>query len=125
MLAGVAVFAAIVSCKKENKQQNLLVSEWKLTDWILMPEMAAKISDSMRLEMIKSATMEFTADNRFIFKGMGASQATGTYKLWDNGRTLTLTPASGGETYNHTIQELTDTKLVLIDPMGNNLVCTH
>ena len=120
-----SAYTGLVGCKKENKQKDLLVSEWKLTEWTLMPEMSAKISDSLKTELMKSATMEFTADNKFIFKGMSPNPVTGTYKLWENGRTLTLTPDNGQESYNHTIQELTDTKLVLIDPMGNNLVCTH
>ena len=124
-------YAAIVSCKPEKskgsvdleKLKYLLVSEWKLTEWYLQPSMM--ISDSAKAEMMKNAKMEFTTDNKFIFTGLSASKLTGTYKLWDNGRTLTLTPDSGGEAYNHSIQELTDVKLSLIDPNGNTLVLTH
>ena len=111
------------SCKEENQQKKLLVSKWKLTEWILMPQM--NISDSMKAELMKNATMEFTEDNKFIFIGMSPEPTTGVYRLWENGRTLTLTPDNGKESYNHTIDTLTDVKLVLIDPMGNNLICTH
>lgn len=126
-----ASYAAIVSCKQGkskgtvdlDKMKYLLVSEWKLTEWTLLPSMM--ISDSVKAVMMKNAKMEFTDDNKFIFTGLSSIPLTGTYKLWDNGKTLTLTPDNGGESYNHSILELTDVKLSLLDPNGNNLVCTH
>ena len=122
-------YATMVSCKEDKSKVNLeklkylLVSEWKLTEWHLLPEMM--ISDSAKAQMMKNAKMEFTADNKFIFTGLSSVPLTGTYKLWESGKTLTLTPDGGGESYNHSILELTDVKLSLLDPNGNNLVCTH
>jgi len=124
-----ASYAAMLSCKEDKskvdlvKLKYLLVSEWKLTEWNLLPEMM--ISDSVKAVMMKNAKMEFTEDNKFIFTGLSSVPLTGTYKLWESGKTLTLKPDNGGESYNHSILELTDVKLSLLDPNGNNLICTH
>lgn len=110
------------SCKEET-QLDLLMNTWKVDEWIVAPSM--NLSDSMKNEMIKSATMEFKADSIFIFKGMNPKPTTGKYFLNTEAQLLTLLPEGSLDSYGHAVKVLTKNKLVLEDSSGNKLSCSH
>ena len=116
------MLVGFASCKKETKL-DLLIDTWNVDEWVVVPEM--NLPDSVVNRMIHSATMEFKADSTFIFKGMNPAPTTGTYLLSDDAQLLTLLPKGANETFGHSIRELTKNKLVLVDPTGNKLVCSH
>ncbi len=119
LLAGSIVNFA--SCKEETPG-DLIVNNWKLVEWTLMPEM--NVSDSLKTELMKTANMQFTSDKKFIFNGMSANPAMGTYYLSEGGNLLMLMPTNSQDTFRHTVEQLNKERLILIDPMGNKLVCT-
>jgi len=116
------VFACATEAKKETPR-DLLTHQWKIDDWIVAPSMG--MPDSVKNEMIKTATMEFKADSTFIFKGMNEKPTKGTFSLSDDVQLLTLHPDGANQTYGHAVKELTKNKLVLVDPTGNKLICSH
>jgi hypothetical protein len=81
------------------------------------------VTDSMKAEMLKSASMEFKADKTYLFYGLNDMHSTGTYSIREDGKLLTLTPTESSIPYDSPIKELTKTKLVMVDPMGNTLIC--
>ena len=111
---------SLAGCKKETPE-TLIVNKWKLNDWILVPGMM--VTDSVKAEMLKSASMEFKADKTYLFYGMNDMYSTGSYSLSEDGKTLTLIPTESTIPYDSPIVELSKTKLVMIDPMGNKLIC--
>jgi hypothetical protein len=118
LFLGLAIITT--GCKKETPD-TLLVKNWKLTEWITVPKM--EMSDSLKAELMKSATMEFTKDRKFIFKGMSPRPLTGNYAISPTGKSVIFSPESGTATYEHTIEKLTRDSRVLIDVEGNKLVC--
>lgn len=111
---------SIFGCKKETPDM-LLIKNWKLTEWVTVPKM--QMSDSLKADLMKSATMEFTKDRKFIFKGMSPRPLTGNYSISPTGKSVIFSPESGTATYEHQIEKLTKDSLVLIDVEGNKLVC--
>ena len=118
----IGILFSLAACKSETPE-TLIVSKWMLQDMILAPGMT--LPDSMKAEMLKSVTLEFTADHQYDFKGMGDNHSTGVYKLSNDGKVLTLSPTGTEKPYDNPVDELTKTKLVMTDPMGNKLVCKH
>ncbi|MBP7239696.1 MAG: hypothetical protein KBA14_05690 [Saprospiraceae bacterium] len=116
------MLGGFASCKKET-QLDMLMHTWKVDDWVVAPGM--NLSDSMKNEMIKSATMEFKADSTFIFKGMNPKPTTGKYYLSIEAQLLTLIPEGSLDSYGHSVKVLTKNKLVLEDSSGNKLSCSH
>jgi len=116
------ILAGFAACKEETKLE-MLQHTWKVDDWIVDPSM--NLPDSLKNEMIKSATMEFRADSTFIFKGMNEKPTTGRYTLGTDAQMLTLLPDGSTDNYGHAVRELTKNKLVLVDPTGNKLICSH
>jgi len=116
----IGLTVSIISCKEETPQ-TLLVRNWKLAEWVTVPSMG--MSDSLKAVLMKSATMDFAADRKFTFKGMSPEPLTGNYAVSPTGKSVTFSPANSETTYEHTIQKLTRDSLVLIDQIGNKLVC--
>lgn len=123
LIGMVGIYAA---CKKETQkltQKELLINKWNVDEWIVAPSM--NLPDSVVQKMIQSATMEFKADSTFIFMGMNPTPTTGTYFITDDAQLLTLLPKGANDSYGHSIKQLTKDTLVLVDPTGNKLVCSH
>ena len=116
----VGLTVSIASCKEETPQ-TLLVRNWKLTEWVTIPTM--ELSDSLKAVLMKSATMEFAEDRKFIFKGMSPEPLTGNYAISPTGKSVIFSPSNADATYEHTIEKLTRDSLVLVDQYGNKLVC--
>jgi hypothetical protein len=112
-------------CKKEvpATPETLIANNWKLTDWVLAPKM--QVPDSIKAEMIKVATMNFTADKKFVFLGLNDKKSEGTYKLSPDGTLLTLIMNETNQFFVDTIKELTENKMIIHDPMGNKLTVTR
>jgi len=112
---------SLSSCKNDNPKE-LIVNKWKLQEIVPSPNM--QITDSMKADMVKSATMEFTSDNKYTLTGMGETQ-NGSYSISDDGRLLTIIPADTKTSYVDTIIELTKKKIIIMDQMGNKLTSTN
>jgi hypothetical protein len=82
-----------------------------------------QLSDSLKAVLMKSATMEFTTERKFIFKGMSPEPLTGNYAISPTGKSVIFSPSDADATYEHTIEKLTRDSLVLIDQRGNKLIC--
>jgi len=101
---------AIVGCKA--KSADLIVKKWKATD--LSGERMTAMSDSMRKVVLDNITIEFTKDGKYT-TASGGSGDNGTYTISDDGKNLTMTSVSGRPAENSTIEDITNSKLVLIE----------
>ena len=129
-----SIIAFQAACKKDASNANSnetstgsamerLAATWEVEQWIVDPKL--NMPDSVVNNMIKDATMEFKADSTFIFKGMNPTPTAGRYVLSPDGLLLTLFPQGMTDGFAHSITELTNKKLVMVDANGSKLICSH
>ena len=112
--------ACVISCKTKSAKE-LIVSKWKLKE--LTGGTTAQIPDSIKAKMTSTATMEFTADNKYILTGVQATPSNGTYSVSDDGKILTIIDNETKKPEVDSINELSGSKLVITDVFGNKLAC--
>ncbi len=110
---------SLISCKPA-QPKDLIVGKWKMTDWVASPKMAN--SDPGLKDQLIGATLFFTTDKRFNITLAGDS-VVGTYNVHDDGKTVSFQPDSLSA-FVDSIQELTKSSLILIDPIGNKIITT-
>ena len=107
----------LYSCNNANPK-DLIVSKWKLKEFIPNPEF--QVSDSITDLVLATRTIEYTADNQYTQMSAGQTQ-TGTYSMSEDGKIISYIQSGSGETYVDTIIELTKDKLSVIDQNGNRM----
>lgn len=112
----------LAGCKKKTPQE-LIINKWKLKE--LSGDNAALIPDSVKTKLLDNSTMEFKADNTFILTGMEPEPQQGTFAISTDGKRLTLIPYKTKKVEVDTINELSGTKLVITDKLGNKLTSTN
>ena len=107
-----------MSCQTKSTKE-VIVNKWRLNE--LTGGTTDQIPDSIKQKMISNATMEVTADNKYILTGFGDAPSTGTYSVSDDGKMLTITDNETKKPEVDTINELSGSKLIVTDVMGNKL----
>ncbi|MEO7309640.1 MAG: lipocalin family protein [Chitinophagaceae bacterium] len=110
ILSGILLMSAMafVSCK--GKPKDLIVNKWKMTD-ISGGQMAA-MPDSIKKDIMDKATLEFTKDGKYMITGIPNGE-TGAYTLTEDGKTLTMTPSTGGAGETSELNEIAKDKMVM------------
>ncbi len=116
MFTGMLLVAAVAFTACKAKPKDLLAKKWKITDMAT----DRPISDSLKADMLKNATMEFTKDGNYTMSSNG-NPINGKYTLSDDGKTLTLNATAGDKT-DVTVQELTSSKFVG-SAKGSTITC--
>jgi hypothetical protein len=119
LLFAMLILLGLASCKTESPKE-LIVNKWKFSE--MEGPSFTQMPDSVKAEM-KKGVMEFKADNSYVYTGPSDTQ-TGSYSISDDGKLLSITPADTKEMETDTVRELTKTRLVIIDKLGNKLSCT-
>jgi hypothetical protein len=101
----------MMSCKGKSAK-DMIVNNWKFTN--ISGGDASQMPDSIKTEILSSATMEFTKDGKFNVTMMG-SKTSGTYSVSDDGKTLTTTD-EGKTAETAEILEISKDKIVLKNP---------
>jgi len=112
ILSGILLMSAMafVSCK--GKPKDMIVNKWKATD--MSGGMMGSVPDSVKKSMVSSVTIEFTKDGKYI-AGSGSSTDNGTYTIAEDGKSISMTSAASGKAEESTVEEITKSKLVVID----------
>ncbi len=100
---------AFVSCK--GKPKDMIVNKWKATD--LSGGSLGSIPDSIKKSLVSSVSIEFTKDGKYT-AASGSSSDNGTYTVAEDGKSISMT-GSSGKAEESTIEEITKSKLVIID----------
>jgi hypothetical protein len=116
MFTGMLLIAAVAFTACKGKPQDMLAQKWKITDI----STTTPIPDSLKAEMLKNATMEFTKDGNYSSNSGGVSIG-GKYTLSDDGKILSLAPTTGDKT-DVTVTELTKSKFVG-SAKGSTITC--
>ncbi len=114
LFTAVLLFAtvAMVSCKSKAAKE-LIANKWKLTG--ISGEGGSGISEAQKKDMIDKVVMELTKDGKCSMSGMGDTPKTGTYTLSEDGKTLLLLRDGHDKPDPQIINELTESKLVIIE----------
>lgn len=108
----------LLSCSGSNRRE-LLLHKWKLTEYHPLPEF--EISDSIRMSIVSSGSIEFKDDYSFVQSIQGDSQA-GTYSISKDGKLITFTIEGSGDKWTDTIADLTETLFILNEEVGSRKV---
>ncbi len=93
------------------KPKDLIVKKWQVTD---AKTSSGTALDEETVNRMKQLIFEFTADGKLILNGIPGQEKQGTYKISDDGKTLS-TVSPQGEASDSEVKTLTDDKLVFTD----------
>lgn len=106
----------LIACKQNANKQ--LAKTWQVSDI----KTAVKLPDSLKTKMLNGSQMIFTADGHYnTAGGIGVDQ--GTYTLDKDNKNLSTISSAGKTNQVYTIDDLSDTELVLKNS-GNTVTCT-
>lgn len=106
----------LIACKQNANKQ--LAKTWQVSDI----KTVVKLPDSLKTKMLNGSQMIFTADGHYnTAGGIGVDQ--GTYTLDKDNKNLSTISSAGKTNQVYTIDNLSDTELVLKNS-GNTLTCT-
>ena len=106
----------LVACKQNGTKQ--LAKTWQVSDI----KTAVKLPDSLKTKMLNGSQVIFTEDGHYnMAGGIGVDQ--GTYTLDKDNKNLSTISAAGKTNQVYTIDNLSDTKLVLKNS-GNTMTFT-
>lgn len=106
----------LIACKQNANKQ--LAKTWQVSDI----KTVVKLPDSLKTKMLNGSQMIFTADGHYnTIGGIGVDQ--GTYTLDKDNKNLSTISSAGKTNQVYTIDDLSDTKLVLKNS-GNTVTCT-
>lgn len=111
-LTGLLLVATVCLTACKSKPKDIIVQKWKLTD-------VSGIPDSEKNNFLKGADLEFTKDGKY-HSVVSGKEENGTYKLSDDGKSLSMIPSSNPEGIINVI-ELTKDKFV---GEKNNIIIT-
>ena len=92
-----------------------------MTDWVSSPKMTN--ADPGLKDQLIGATLMFSADSKFNITLAGDS-VVGVYTVNEDGKTISFQPEALAP-FVDSIQEITKTSLILIDPIGNKIIATN
>lgn len=96
----------------------MIVNTWQLKEF--EPASHLTMPDSVRQEIIKRTSIEYTADGTFTQKGIGKTH-TGTYSLSNDARLIRYVMDKTNYAFTDTIISLSSTKLKVKDQNGNKM----
>ncbi len=137
LVSSLAIFVviSIVSCG--NKNVELISKKWKIESMNIagqdselahMDSMRRAMYESMMTQMKEKSSFSFSKDGKFTVD-MGFAKSDGTFKISEDGKTLTTTEMKDGKPGKEesiTIGELTADKFVMVqkDPSGKDVTVT-
>lgn len=106
----------LVACKQNATKQ--IAKTWQVSDI----KTSVRLPDSLKTKMLYGSQMVFTTDGHYSTAG-GIGVDQGTYTIDKDNKDLSTISAAGKSNQVYTIDELSDTKLVL-KYSGNTVTCT-
>jgi len=102
------------SCKSKSAKE-LIVAKWKVTavsdD---MVEADRKLTEQDKKDLIDKTTLEFSKDGKCTITSRDTPE-TGSYKVSEDGKTLTMTQSGSEHSDTMASSEINDSKLVIAD----------
>ena len=108
---------AFVSCK--GKPKDMIVNKWKMTD--MTGGVVASMPDSAKKSLLAKMSIEFTKDGKYMTAGDGPID-NGTYTVAEDGKSVTITSEKSGKPESNDIEEISKSKLVLLDKSSGTKV---
>lgn len=101
LLLAICVVPAILltSCEKEKTEVNMIVKNWTL-------QSKTVLGVNVATDCEKNSTWNFKSDDSYVIKDSCGDTKTGTWKLGDDGKTLTLNDLTAYEVIENTISTL-------------------
>lgn len=87
------------SCEKEKTEVNMIVRNWTLVSKTVL-------SVSVATDCEKNSTWNFKADDTYVIKDSCDDTKTGTWKVADDGKTLTLNDITAYKVIENTLLDL-------------------
>lgn len=87
------------SCEKETTEVNMIVRNWNLVSKTVL-------GVSVATDCEKNSTWNFKSDETYVIKDSCGDTKTGTWKLDDDGKTLTLNDVTAYKVVENTLLDL-------------------
>lgn len=87
------------SCEKEKTEVNMIVKNWNLVSKTIL-------GVSVATDCEKNSTWDFKSDETYVIKDSCGDTKTGTWKLDDDGKTLTLNDVTAYKVVENTLLDL-------------------
>lgn len=87
------------SCEKEKTEVNMIVRNWNLVSKTVL-------GVNVATDCEKKSTWDFKSDGTFVIKDNCSNTQTGTWKLADDGKTLTVNNATAYKVIENSISKL-------------------
>lgn len=112
LLTAAALMAAITftACKGKGPK-DYIVNKWKMTS--VSGGEADQMPDSLKKVMMAAFSMEFMKDNKYKVSNGPGMEEIGTYKLSDDGKSLSTTEDGKSKTETIGIDEISKSKMTL------------